>query len=328
MPTPRKTNDPARIKIIVDNSHLSIRQIQAILDKASLPLSYGAISEIRRFYKDHKLEQPDQPQKRPLDIPEPSPLAGGVDLPESLSVPYTRFLIDQPGVWVVLSDVHLPYHDVATVRAAIQTARNLNANLLLNGDILDCPELSDHERNKSDVRFSDEVNIGRQFFEWVRSQLPKSRIIYKEGNHEERLPRYLSRNAQAVEDFVSIPELLELEDYGVEWVADKRVIQLGKLPILHAHEYRGGGGVNPARWLFLRTVSTALCGHFHRTSEHHQRGLTDTVHGVWSVGCACYLHPKYMPLNEWNHGFSIVTVHDTAGLFNVDNKRVRGGVIL
>jgi hypothetical protein len=104
-------------------------------------------------------------------------------------------------------------------------------------------------------------------------------------------------------------------------VADKRVVMLGKLPVVHGHEFRGGGGVNPARWLFLRAVSTAMCGHFHRTSEHHEQGLDRRLHGVWSVGCACYLYPSYDPNNKWNHGYALADVQRD-GSFRVTNRRI------
>lgn len=82
--------------------------------------------------------------------------------------------------------------------------------------------------------------------------------------------------------------------------------------------------MNPARWLYLRAGSTAMCGHFHRSSEHHERVLSQKTHGVWSVGCACYLHPRYSPLNQWNHGFAFVRVEQD-GWFQVENRRVIEG---
>ena len=46
----------------------------------------------------------------------------------------------------------------------------------------------------------------------------------------------------------------------------------------------------------------------------------------WSTGCLCDLHPRYMPLNKWNHGFAIVDL-DTAGGFSVRNFRIIDGKV-
>jgi predicted phosphodiesterase len=265
-----------------------------------------------------------------VSLPDPAPIAGGPSLPDPVKQTFEPLDISTPGPWLVLGDVHLPYHDKRTVELAIQEARRRNVvGVLLNGDILDSHEVSDHERDRDALSYFDEIQIGQRFLAWLRSQLPAARIVYKEGNHDDRVQRYVLSRAPALAGIegLDLPSFLKMRDHGVEWINDKRVIRLGKLHVLHGHEYRGGGGVNPARWLFLRAVSTAMCGHFHRTSEHHQRGLNQKSHGVWSVGCACFLHPRYAPLNEWNHGFAFVTVGQDGG-FTVENKRVMGGQVV
>jgi predicted phosphodiesterase len=265
--------------------------------------------------------------RKPADaaLPDPAPEAGGPALPDPVPLAYDPFVVDTPGKWLVLCDVHLPYHDKRTVTAAVAEAERVGAKgVLLNGDLLDCYLLSHHYREPSKARFADEVECGRRFLEWVRSRFPKSRIVFKEGNHDERLRKYLAERAPelfGLEGF-DLASVLKLQDYGVEWVGDKRVVQLGRLPVVHGHEFRGGGGVNPARWLFLRTVSTALCGHFHRTSEHFEPGLDRRLHGTWSVGCACYLHPAYDPNAKWNHGWAIVDIQADGHGFTVTNRRL------
>jgi hypothetical protein len=211
-----------------------------------------------------------------------------------------------------------------------EARRNGAVGVLLNGDIMDCGELSTHDRDPNEARLCDEVEMAGQFFEWLRSRLPKARIIWKEGNHEARAPRYLVRNAPALcsgRTRITLPQLVGSEAHGVEWVGDGRVVMLGKLAVVHGHEFKGGGGVNPARWLFLQAVSTAMCGHFHRTSEHHEQGLDRRLHGVWSVGCACFLYPRWYRNNKWNNGFALTDVSND-GSFRVTNRRIlRDGTV-
>lgn len=283
-------------------------------------------STVQRYMKESPHVPPAEPQ-----LPDPAPEAGGPRLPDPVELTYERFKIDTTGHWLVLSDIHIPFHDKRVLELAVKEGRERNvAGVLLNGDILDCGAVSSHYREPDETRLEEEIDAGEQFLAWLRSKFPKARIVWKEGNHEQRLRRYIVNNAPSLAGLkgITIPKLCNADKYGVEWVQDKRVIDLGKLPVLHGHEFRGGGGVNPARWLFLRSVSTAMCGHFHRTSEHHEQSLDERLHGVWSVGCMCYLRPQYDPLNKWNHGYAAVEVA-SSGHFRVSNRRMlRDGTLV
>jgi hypothetical protein len=166
---------------------------------------------------------------------------------------------------------------------------------------------------------------------WLRQQFPKALIVMKEGNHEQRLIRFLIRKAPVFFgiDAVSTPSLLELKKLGIEWIADKRTITIGALNLIHGHEYRGGvsSPVNPARGLYLKARSVAMAGHHHQTSEHHARDIRGRAEAAWSLGCACFLSPEYMPHNNWNHGFAFVELSGD-GQFVVENKRVLNGKIV
>src|SRR5262249_32958456 len=150
-------------------------------------------------------------------------------------------------------------------------------------------------------------------------------------NHEERLLHYLMSRAPALFglDVLTMDSLLKLSACGVEYVGDRRVVQAGRLNVIHGHEYRPGitTPVNPARGRFLRAKSAALGGHFHQSSEHHEPTITGKPQGAWSVGCACGLSPPYMPLNRWNLGFALVHV-GAQGDFEVRNLRVIGGQVV
>lgn len=257
-------------------------------------------------------------------------LALALGLPDPHPERYEPLSIDTPGRWLLLSDVHLPWHDRATLELAVGRAkRDRVAGVILNGDTLDCHEVSEHDKDPGAPRYVQEIDIGKQFLRWLRDQLPTARIVVREGNHEERLGRYVFRHAPALFglDCLTTPQLLEVDQVGAEWLGDKRVVMLGKLPVLHGHEYRGSGGVNPARWLYLRTHHSAICGHFHRTSEHGERDVLGREQRTWTLGCCCFLAPRYMRLNGWNHGAAFVEVAGD-GSFAVENKRVFNGQLV
>jgi hypothetical protein len=142
---------------------------------------------------------------------------------------------------------------------------------------------------------------------------------------------FLMRHAAAIFDIpeIHLGALLRLKDFGVEHVTERRVIHLGRLNVIHGHEYPGGASspVNPARGLALKAKAVALCGHHHMTSEHHGATITGKPQGTWSIGCLCQLNPPYMPLNNWNQGFALVDV-DGTGEFSVRNHRIFNGAVV
>lgn len=235
--------------------------------------------------------------------------------------------------WLVLSDIHIPYHDEKAIIRVLEFAVDAGVTgVVLNGDTLDCYQLSSFSRDPRAREFGHELDLARELLDLIADYLPGVKIYWKDGNHEERFHRYLMNKAPELLniEWVSLQAFLELKDRGVEYIDNKRIIRLGKLAIIHGHEYSTPklGPVNPARWLFTRAKEIAICGHYHQTCEHNEPTISDKLIACWSTGCLCDLHPKYMPLNNWNHGFAYVEITDDAGGFLMHNKRIVGGSIV
>ena len=179
---------------------------------------------------------------------------------------------------LILSDVHIPYYHKHSLLCALEMGRKRGCDLiLLNGDIADHYAVSHWDTDPRRRKFADEVDAMRDFLETLRDNFTAARIIYKLGNHEERYERYMrGRCAELLGvDKFSFESVYELGKQGVEVVRDMKPIRLGKLFVIHGHEYRFpiANPVNPARGLFLRAKTLALCGHFHQTSQHSERNL-------------------------------------------------------
>src|SRR5690606_7121254 len=110
--------------------------------------------------------------------------------------------------------------------------------------------------------------------------------------------------------------------FKINFVGHKRFINLGKLLVLHGHEYRWGGNplVSPARWLWLRTKENSICGHFHQHGEYSENTARGRIITAWTVGNLSTLTPDFMPYNNWTNGFAFVDV-DKDGAFNVENYK-------
>lgn len=247
-------------------------------------------------------------------------------MPPSLAEPWTPHVMKVLGPVGILSDVHVPYHSEMAVAAAVGYLKQQNlAGLLLNGDIADFYAISRYMKDPKQRDFKGEIEAVRDFIGYLRQELPGIPIVYKTGNHEDRWKHWLWQHAAEISDDrrMSLSSWLELDQHDVTLVDDQRPVMLGKLPVLHGHELPKGmaAPVNVARGAFLRTLSTVLVGHSHRTSNHAESDMWHHETACWSTGCLCDLRPEYAVINRWNHGFAMCTIHER-GAFDVQNFRV------
>jgi predicted phosphodiesterase len=280
--------------------------------------------------------------KHSKEVIEDSERAGATvyAMPKSKSKPWLPYEIKGPCSVGVLSDIHFPKHDERALENAVKHLKGNVDVLLLNGDIADAEEFGSWAKSPKAVQTEDSVQCVRDGLLWLLSQFPDAKVIYKFGNHEERLDRYCwSRAPELVgmphitwEGLLTIGQDLkpikELE--RIEWVKDQRPVMAGKLPIFHGHELPKSliSSVNPARGAFLRLIDTVLVGHFHRSSSHVEYNWQRDAINCWSTGCLCDLSPQYAVINKWNWGFALVDV-GSEGQFDVHNyKLLKSGEVV
>lgn len=256
----------------------------------------------------------------------------GMNLPAPYTPPSTAsYCINGPARVLLLPDIHIPFHELTPLREAMLYGKKRQpTHILLNGDAIDFYPLSNWERDPRKLRLLDELDMLREFLGTIRLTFPRAKVAYKLGNHEDRLRRYIWTKAP---ELVGLPmaefeSLVGLAELGIDMVPSRTTIRLGKLPVLHGHEYRYGitNPVNPARGLFMRTKSTALCSHHHARSEHSERTVDGKLITTWSTGCLCNLSPDYNPYNSWSHGFAFIEVAKD-GAFDVNNLRIIHGKV-
>jgi predicted phosphodiesterase len=232
---------------------------------------------------------------------------------------------------LILSDIHIPYHDIDAISVAIQTGLDEGVDtVVLNGDALDCHMISDFVKDPKKRKFKDELYAMRTFISELRQTFPKAEIIYKEGNHEERYWRYMRVKAPELFDIdaFDFASLCHLDKNNVQWIEGKNKLNVGGLSIFHGHEFGKQfiPSVNVARGLFLKTKANAMCGHHHQTAEHTERDVNGKVITCWGVGCLSELSPDYNPYSKYNHGFAIIT-RGNGKEFHVKNYRINQGNI-
>jgi len=251
------------------------------------------------------------------------------NLPDTDETEYEPFMLNHKRI-LVLSDIHIPYHSIEALTAAFDFGKKEKPDaVLLNGDTLDFFGLSRFAKEPGKRSFADELNAFKEFFIILQKTF-NCKIYFKFGNHEERYNHFLWMKAGELDgvDEFKLEEIIKSRAEGIDVISDKRIIKAGDLNIIHGHEFGGSvfSPVNIARGLFLRAKVSAIQGHNHQTSEHTESNMNGKITTTWSLGCLSELHPAYLPINKWNHGFAIVDVFGDE--FEVRNKRIHKGKVL
>ena len=231
---------------------------------------------------------------------------------------------------LILSDLHIPFHDKLAVELVfdyLEKERIEPTIITILGDLVDFYKISDFVHNPTSEGIGEELEIAREFLVDLRSRYPNARIIYYEGNHEQRLNRYVVKNAkeiyELVEDLIEVK--LGLENLNIEYVT--KPFRIGRLWHLHGHE-KVRGGYNPEYitnviWKYVH--DNFIVGHFHRNQEKVFKNIAGDLYWGGAVGHLATTF-EYAILNNWTQGFCVVK-YDSDGRFKANVKTIHEGII-
>lgn len=255
-------------------------------------------------------------------------------LPESSAEPRQPFHLPLAcNNILIISDLHIPYHDVAAVSAAFQYGLDHNVNtIFINGDLMDFCLISRFEKNPSKRSVKFEIDTARVFLDAMREAFPTQQIYFLKGNHDVRLELYLRVKAPEILDMEEfrMESLLNFNKYKIHSIEDNVLVKAGHLSITHGHHVMRGffAPVNSARGVYMKAKQSTIIGHVHKVSEHTETNMDGEMTTTWSSGCLCELKPDYSPLvSNYAHGFAHVQVHPDKS-YSVYNKRILNGQIL
>jgi len=231
---------------------------------------------------------------------------------------------------LVMADLHIPYHDVNAIETmyGYLDVNKINPDIIvILGDLIDFYQVSAFSKDPTKMSVKEEIDIAREFLVNLRYRYPDAKIIYYEGNHEQRLNRYLMDNAGELYELVQglLEDKLQLDDLDIEYKTDP--FRIGKLWHLHGHERAGRSGnpeyITNVMWKFVH--DNFIVGHYHRSQEKVFKSIDGTLYWGGVVGhLATTL--EYAKLNNWTQGFAIVK-YDSSGNFVADLKTVHGGQV-
>jgi hypothetical protein len=234
---------------------------------------------------------------------------------------------------LAIFDLHLPEHDPvfwAVTLAYVEATKP--DRILLVGDIADSEWASRHGGNPTPPKAKEELKPVRRGLEQLRKAAGDDCAIdYFQGNHEERIEKYIIENAPALHglDCLTLPELLDFDSLKINWIkTDMQPARYGDALVLHGHQIKGGGQF-PAKQLtevFGAPGLIILCGHYHRDQVYVKVMHPKPCKGM-VVGCGRTLNPKWLGgPSSWHHSLARIDVYED--VTKVRTLDASGGIII
>ena len=223
--------------------------------------------------------------------------------------------------WVILNDIQLPFEDKRVLWGLVVpfVQRLKPYGIVLNGDIVDCYEISDYD--KDPVHRGVSLKRERAAAIKLMQALPKAEERWwLGGNHEDRFRRLIWREAPQLADDIAFESFFKLADYGYKWKSYGNPLKIGKLLLTHGFLVAQASGASAKRH-FERLGTSVLIGHTHRLGTFHVRNQGGD-HAAFENGCLCKRDGLgYAQYPNWQHGFAIVHIFK-GGYFNVQQIRI------
>ena len=217
--------------------------------------------------------------------------------------------------WIVSGDYQIPFQDnrALAVFEKYMAAHRWDGYLNL-GDFMDFDSISSFNIGRPGAimgrHISNDFEIANKILDRhqkiVRARNPKAKFVLLEGNHEERVLRWLDAHPD-FNGFFDIPKLLHLAERDMKWVpswSKGSVYKIGKASFVH--------GIYTNQYHAKKMVDTEsgsiFYGHTHDMMciPRTRRDKTDLQVGQ-SLGCMCEMEQSYMkgkPSN-WQQGFGV-----------------------
>ena len=232
--------------------------------------------------------------------------------------------------WIVISDVHRPFHNQTLWNKLLQLINDMGSSLygiVIAGDYLDLYTLGSYNNeslaNLSNITLQDEYIDGLQGIDEINSAFKGAKKLFLFGNHEDRYFRHIKEkdNAKYGGALINPVEALYLHERGwitkTDWQSD--YFTLGKhLDIVHG-VYTS---IHAAKAHLDKTQHSVMFGHTHRVQCFHQGNRAAfNIGGLYDIKSKGF---NYMPRFQrqlWANGFALVNVTDN-GDFYVEQVNV------
>lgn len=234
-----------------------------------------------------------------------------------------------------ISDFQIPDHNTQALKSLYKFIGDFKPDVVHNvGDFLNFTKASKYDQDpRYHMNLVNEIEIGKKVLkklaETTRNANPNAKIIWYEGNHEERLTRYLNKADQLAgliddegEFIISIPHLFNLKTLNVEWIgANQRHTEVGSVEVEHGDRVSAKSGVTAHKMIEARGAS-GVSGHTHRLAYVM---LTQLERENWWIEsgsfCNKVMDSPYMKRSgDWQNGFAV-------GIYSPETKTMHPQIV-
>lgn len=240
---------------------------------------------------------------------------------------------------IVLTDIHLPYEDKKTLKAVEKFMADYKFDYYINlGDLIDFDYISKYneanKRGNEGKRIRKDYETANKLLDRhqaiIRSNNKHAKFILLEGNHDQRIERFIDKEP-VTEGYFEMEHGLNLKKRGFQWYRENEVFKLGKVRFIH-------GKYTSKNHAFKHVDNygfNIVYGHLHDVQCYSkiQYGDDSTIVGQ-SIGCLCRYDQKYLKGNptNWVQSFGIFEFFpDGAFTYNVvriiKNKFIYNGKV-
>lgn len=189
--------------------------------------------------------------------------------------------------YIVIPDMHVPFHCPKAVRLVTKIIREANPDGLIQlGDFLDAFQISTYSKDPARRNIlAEDINDWKTILnEWARHLKPGASIHLLEGNHEYRLSRYIASNCRDLHTLVpDWPTMLGLDlrnktgPHKWHWhpYTKWNSCRLGDAVFMHGYYFNQ----HVAATSLLKYRTNVVFGHTHRLQF-----VTDGTHYACSLG--------------------------------------------
>ena len=220
---------------------------------------------------------------------------------------------------LIVGDLQMPHHDPRAVRAMLHFARDFKPDITIDlGDLLDFGYLAQKSLWRAEANPERILNDLDAAYEYLHAlEKVSKRVVFIEGNHEDRLRKYILENAPSLSVLADEDGPLNLHALltrgGRKLSRTEIVGPYGEAFVYESIVFKHGDShaKNAAATELADEGSSGVSGHVHRfamATRTDRKG----AHAWYSNGCLCHIKGPNMPpgyrggetrVRNWQQGF-------------------------
>lgn len=209
---------------------------------------------------------------------------------------------------VFIPDTHAPYHDKRAFKILLDVIRDFKPHeVVYLGDFQDVYCLSQYDKDpiKNFNLLEEELEEGRELIDKIERTSRANSFVFIQGNHEQRIDRYIACYASKLGASVNVTEILQIPRY-YRWFpyGQKGHYRFSNFIATHGSL----AGQNPASAMVKKYGANVIFGHTHAIQEYHIRNIHGEDFAAYNCGWLGDMErgADYIKSHaNWTQGFAI-----------------------